>query len=93
MGQDRDGFDLRVVLQIAQQLFEIVARIIGAVAVVIVGEHIAGRRPGEQDRRDVRIRPGIMQDLREAVDRVLEAVVEAVHEDEGLLLARLAEQA
>ncbi len=30
MGQDRDGSDLRVVLQKAQQLFEIVARIIGA---------------------------------------------------------------
>src|SRR5271169_5804353 len=93
MRQYGDGFDLGIVLQIPQKLFEGVTRIIGAVAVILIGKYIARRRPSEQDWRDVRPGARIVQDLREPVDSVLETVVEAVHEDQSLPLVRAAEEA
>ena len=78
MGEDGDFLDLRLFDQIAQQRFQRIARIIGAFAVIAIGEDIALRGPGEQHRRDF-AGAGIVQDLGEAVDRVFVALVEAMH--------------
>ena len=52
-------------------------------------ERLPARRPSEQQRHDVGA--GIVRDLREAVDRLLEAGVVAVHEDQHVAARRLRE--
>ena len=72
--------DVRVLDQRLEQRLERVARIKRAVAVIDVVGHAAAGRPGEQHRGD--IDPRVMNDLGEAVDRFLEAGVEAMDENE-----------
>ena len=61
---------------------EEVARIIGALAIIGIGEQLAARRPGEQDRHALEAR--IVNDLREAIGGIGEIGVEPVHEDENV---------
>ena len=89
MGEDRDLGHLRVGGEPAQHTFELVARIGRAFPVVAVGQHAGLRWPGEQHRHG--LGAGIMDDLSEAVDGVLETIVEPVHEHQHLPLRRLAD--
>ena len=81
MGEDGYRIDVGVFDQSLQHRLKRVARIDGAVAIIDVIDHSAAGRPGEQDRRDVDAR--VMNNLREAIDRFLEAGVEAMDEDEN----------
>ena len=83
MGEDRNLAHLGVVGQRLQHRFQPVAGIIGALAIIEIFERLAARGPGEQHRHDVG--PGIVRDLREAVDRLLEARVVAVDEDQRVM--------
>ena len=87
MREDRDLADRRVLGQRAQHCLQRVARIARALMVVAIVEQLAARGPGEQHRQ--RLRAGIMDDLREAIDRLGEQRVEAVDEDQRLPLRRL----
>ena len=78
MGEQRDLADGRIACEILQQVLERVTRIGRALAIIAIGEERTARRPGEQHRHDIGV--GIMDDLGEAVDRILEAVVETVDE-------------
>ena len=82
MSQDGNLADCRITGDCVQQLLQGIARVERALPIVAVGEHAAPRGPGEQDRDHWRI--GIVNDLRETEDRIFEAVVEAVDEDEDL---------
>ncbi len=85
VGEDRDFAHLGVLGERLQHRLQPVARIIGALAVVEIGERPAARGPGEQHRHDVSAR--VVGDLREAVDRLLEARVVAVHEHQRMMRA------
>ncbi len=80
MREDRYLLHLFIRGQILEKRFECVAGVVGAFAVVAIGKQATPRRPCHQDRGAVDA--GIMDDLSEAVDGVLEAVVEAVDEHE-----------
>ena len=74
-------FDRRIVGERLQHHLQRVARIDRAVAIVDVIGHVAAGRPGEQHRRDVHAR--VVNDLGEAIDRLLETGVEAVDEHQN----------
>ena len=82
VSQDRDLAHGRIAGDRLQQALQGVARISRALAFVAIGQHAAARGLGEQDRHHGGI--GVVHDLREAKDRVVEAVVEAVDEDQHL---------
>ena len=86
MRQDRDLADRRITRDRLQQALQGIAGIGRALAVVAVGQHAAARGPGEQDRHHGGV--GVVHDLREAEDRIVEAVVEAVDEDQHLAFRR-----
>src|ERR1700722_5212357 len=81
MGENGYRVDVWVFDQSLQQHLKRVARIDGAVAIINVVRHIAAGGPGEQHRGDVD--PRVMNNLREAIDRLLEAGIEAVDENEN----------
>jgi hypothetical protein len=81
MGKDNDLADRRIFRERAQNRLQRIARIIRALAIVGIGEKPSARRPGEQHGQGGRA--GIMRDLRKTVDRLLEAVVVAVHEQQN----------
>ena len=91
MRQDRDLAHIGVAGDGAQGRFERVARIGVALAVVAIGQDAAARGPGEQHRHHGR--SGIVHDLREAEDRIVEAVVEAVDEHQHAALGHGAHRA
>ena len=86
MGHDSDLADSGIVRHAPQRFFERVARGNRALPVVYILKYAPPRRPCEQDRG--RIRAGIMGDLRQSVDRVLETIVEAMHEDQHTPVTR-----
>jgi hypothetical protein len=67
--------------KILEQRLQGVARIVGALTVISVSQQAAARRPSHENGRAVNF--GVVNDLRETVDRVFEAIVEAVDEDEN----------
>ena len=84
--------DVRVFGQVSQQGLQPVAGEVGAFPVVAVGEHRPLRRPGEQDRGD--LRPGIVgRSARSGKTASLELVVEAVHEHQDVTLGPVPDRA
>jgi hypothetical protein len=83
MRKQMNLLDVRVRGNLVDEAFECVARIIRAFAIVGIGAQadIAPRRPGEQDRDGFRLR--IVDNLREPVHRIVEAIVEAMDEDQN----------
>ena len=87
MRQHRNRGDVGIFDDRPQHRLQRVARVVGAFAIVKILQRAAARGPGEQHRDDVGVR--IVRDLREAVDRLLEAGVVAVHEDQHVAARRL----
>ncbi len=80
MREDRHLLHLFIGGEVPEERFQRVAGVVGAFSVIAIGKQAAPRRPCHQDRGAVDA--GIMDDLGEAVDGVLEAVIEAVDEHE-----------
>ena len=90
MGEDRDRADVRIGDERGEHGLEGVARVHRAVAVVDVVGHVAAGGPGEQDRGDLDagVGAGVVDDLGETVDRLHEAGVVTVDEDQDLMALR-----
>jgi hypothetical protein len=82
MRQDIDLFHVAIGCQRIEELFQRIARIDRALPVVGIGvqPQLAARGPGEQHRYAFGRR--VVHDLRKPVDRIVEPIVEAVHEDQ-----------
>ena len=83
--------DFRIFGEHTQAFFERVARIAGAFVIMPIGEKAAPRRPGKENGHDL-FRPGIMDELRKAEDRVLEMIIEPMHKHQHLLSRRRVHQ-
>src|ERR1700688_601877 len=79
----KDGYrvDVFVFHQRLQHRLQRIARIDRAVAVIDIVGHTAAGGPSEQHRGDIDAR--VMNNLREAIDRLLETSIEAVDEEEN----------
>src|ERR1700730_6218042 len=81
MGHDGDLSDAWIARDTPKRLFKRIAREIGALPVVAIFENAPTRWPRKQDRGCVRA--GIMDDLSQSIDSVVEMIVEAMHIDEN----------
>ena len=79
MREDGNFLDLRMFLQEPQHVLQTIPGEIRALAIIGIGQQLAARRPGEQHRHVWRA--GVVRNLREPEDGLLEAGVVPVHKD------------
>lgn len=80
MGHNGDLSDAWIARDAPEHHLKRIAREIGALPIVAILENAPARWPREKDRGYVRT--GIMDDLSQSINGVVEAIVEAMHIDE-----------